>query len=58
MHFLSSCKSKTPLQLYTEGMIHYNIIALDYFEPWWKIDKLLLKHVNTSCSSPYNELQF
>ena len=36
MHSLSSCKSKTPLQLYTEGMImlqHHNIPSLDYFQP-------------------------
>ena len=36
MHSLSSCKSKTPLQLYTEGMItlqHHSIPSLDYFEP-------------------------
>ena len=36
MHSLSSCKSKTPLQLYTEGMImlqHHNILSLDYFQP-------------------------
>ena len=36
MHSLSSCHSKTPLQIYTEEMItldHQGVPALDYFEP-------------------------
>ena len=35
-HSLSSCNSKTPLQLYTDGMLrnqHGGVPALDYFEP-------------------------
>jgi hypothetical protein len=32
-HSLSTCHSKTPLQLYTEGMIKSYHQALDYFEP-------------------------
>ena len=35
-HSLSSCQSRTPLQIYTEGMLtfrHQGIPALDYFEP-------------------------
>ena len=36
MHSISGCNSKTPLQIYTEGMIrnqYQEVPALDYFEP-------------------------